>query len=183
MCSWINPTDGKLCYKSALYWVHIGHPPYYRDAGTPHWKLIQIQKPQKALIQPDIWMDGHIILSLRGFEPVACGRMHCAQLWSARMITKKRRGRPDIKTDRWMDGHIISTGPHWGPLDPSVGINSLRRWTPTLEINTNTKSQKVPRKTGRTDISYCHSGELNPWPAATCAARNYGRANAILLPI
>ena len=25
-----------------------------------------------------------------------------------------------------------------------------------------------------TDILYCHSGNLNPWPAAACAARNYG---------
>ena len=27
--------------------------------------------------------DGHIILSLRGFEPMACGRMRCAQLRAA----------------------------------------------------------------------------------------------------
>ena len=30
-------------------------------------------------------MDGYIILPLRGFEPVACVRMICAQLISARM--------------------------------------------------------------------------------------------------
>ena len=38
--------------------------------------------------------------------------------------------------------YISSTGPHWVPLDPSAGINASRRWTPTLEINRNTKWQK-----------------------------------------
>ena len=27
---------------------------------------------------------------------------------------------------------------------------------------------------GQTDILYCHSGDLDPWPAAACAARNCG---------
>ena len=47
---------------------------------------------------------GHIIPSLRGFDPVACGRMRCTQLWAARMITKKRRGRLDRETVRHTDG-------------------------------------------------------------------------------
>ena len=83
------------------------------------------------------------------------------------MIAKKRRGQPDretyIQTDiyierqrdreteRRMYRHISSAGPHWGPSDPSVGINAFQRWTPTLEINTNTKIAKCPRTTGRTD--------------------------------
>ena len=29
--------------------------------------------------------------------------------------------------------------------------------------------------TGRTDILYYHSGDLTPWPAATCAASNFGQ--------
>ena len=45
-------------------------------------------------------------------------------------------------------------------------------------------SQKGPRTTGRTDgwtdILYCHSGDLNSWPAAACTARNYWRRE--LLP-
>ena len=45
--------------------------------------------------------DGHIILPLRGFEPMVCGRMSCAQLRAAQMITKKRRGRLDRKTKIW----------------------------------------------------------------------------------
>ena len=53
-------------------------------------------------------------------------------------------------------------------------INASRRWTPTLEMNTKTKTTKGSRTTGQTDIIYCHSGDLTPWPAAACAARNYG---------
>ena len=124
-------------------------------------------------------MEGHIILSLRGFEAVAYGPMHCVQLQAAVMITKKWHGRPsrdtdrhrdiwtDIRTDRWVygwtdvrtagfmdiqtDGHISSTGTHWGPSEPSVGINSSRRWTHTLEINTNKKIVKGLWITGKTD--------------------------------
>ena len=33
--------------------------------------------------------------------------------------------RMDGQMDRHTDGHISSTGPHWGPLDPSVGINTF----------------------------------------------------------
>ena len=32
-----------------------------------------------------------------------------------------------------------------------MGIKKSRRWTPTLEINTNTKIAKIPRKDGQTD--------------------------------
>ena len=32
--------------------------------------------------------DGHIIPPLRGFDPGACGRMRCAQLWAVWMIAK-----------------------------------------------------------------------------------------------
>ena len=31
---------------------------------------------------------GHIIMSIRGFEPVACSHMRHTQLWAARMIAK-----------------------------------------------------------------------------------------------
>ena len=59
------------------------------------------------------------------------------------------------RTSRQMDiqigRHIRSTRPHWGPLDPIVGINALRRWTPNLEINTNTIITKGPCKTGQMD--------------------------------
>ena len=53
-------------------------------------------------------------------------------------------------------------------------INLLRRWNPTMEINTNTKIAKGPWTTRQTDILYCHSGALSPWPAAACTVRNYG---------
>ena len=45
--------------------------------------------------------------------------------------------------DKDTEGHISLTGPHWGPLDYSVGINASRNWTPTLHINTNKKLQKA----------------------------------------
>ena len=32
--------------------------------------------------QTDGLTDGHIILPLKGFEPVACRRMRCVQLWA-----------------------------------------------------------------------------------------------------
>ena len=45
--------------------------------------------------------------------------------------SKKRREQSDIHTNRQtdrnayrkIDGKIISTGPHWGPLVPSLGDN------------------------------------------------------------
>ena len=43
--------------------------------------------------------DGHIILTLRGFNPISCGCMHFAQLWATQMITKKQCGRPYRDTE------------------------------------------------------------------------------------
>ena len=43
--------------------------------------------------------NGYIILPLRGFYPVAYGRMRWLQLQAAEMITKNQRGQPDIRTD------------------------------------------------------------------------------------
>ena len=83
----------------------------HRDAGTSNWKCICINfqcgvqhcdafiraqkgprttrqtdiKSQNARRGPNGRKDGHIILSLRGFEPLACGRMRCAHIWAARM--------------------------------------------------------------------------------------------------
>ena len=54
------------------------------EAGPPHWKLIQTKKSQKARERPDRqtdrWMDEHIILLIRGFEPVDCSHMRCTRL-------------------------------------------------------------------------------------------------------
>ena len=35
--------------------------------------------------QIDGWTDGRIILILRGFKPMACGRVRSAQLWASRI--------------------------------------------------------------------------------------------------
>ena len=42
----------------------------HRDAGPQHWELIQIQRLQKACITLNRRTNEHIILSLRGFEPI-----------------------------------------------------------------------------------------------------------------
>ena len=42
-------------------------------------------KSQKSHGQLDEHTDGNIILPLRGFEPMACGLILCAQLWAAQM--------------------------------------------------------------------------------------------------
>ena len=58
-----------------------------------------------------------------------------------------------------------------------MGINVLRRWNPTLEININTKTAKRPaddRTDGQTGILYCHSGHLNPGPEDACSLHKYG---------
>ena len=55
---------------------------------TPlHRKLIQIQnrKNLRTTVRTDGLTERHIILSLRGFDHVACGRMRCAHIWAARM--------------------------------------------------------------------------------------------------
>ena len=46
--------------------------------------------------------------------------------------------------------HIRSYVTHWGPLNPSVKINESRSWTPTLNININTKIAKDLHTTGLT---------------------------------
>ena len=72
---------------------------------------------------------------------------------------------PTRKIDIEMEIHIRSTAHHWGPLDPSVRINALWRWTPTLEINENTKISKIPRTTGQTDRQtyYITTQGILPW--------------------
>ena len=96
------------------------------DAGPPDWKLIQTKKLQMPV---DNRTDGHIILPLRSFNPVAYGCRRCAQLRAAQIIAKKRLGRPYRETERQRDEltdrHIILTIPHWGNLSPSVGIKTI----------------------------------------------------------
>ena len=48
-------------------------------------------------------MDGHIILPLRGFDPMAFRHMRCTQFRAARMIAKKRRGGLKRDTERQKD--------------------------------------------------------------------------------
>ena len=91
----------------------------------------------------------HIILPLRGFDSVTCSRIRCAKLRNTQMFAKidtydwterHRYGETDRHIDRQRDGHISSTRPHWGPLDPSVGINALRLWTLTGNSNSNSNN-------------------------------------------
>ena len=119
------------------------------------------------------WTDRYIILPLRVFELVACSRMRCPQLRAAQMINKKRCGVPDRDMERQTNKLNCS------PLG-SFGTKYEDQFFTELEPNTKKiiqlkKSQKArgqPDK--RTEILYCHSGDLNPWPATACSARNYG---------
>ena len=59
-------------------------------------------------------------------EPMACVRMHCAQLQDARFDCQKltcTTGQRDREIERQTGIHISSTGPHWVPKESSVGIN------------------------------------------------------------
>ena len=51
--------------------------------------------------------DGYIILPLRGFDPVAYGRMRWSQSQATKMIPKNRRGHPDIRTEIHKDIYYI----------------------------------------------------------------------------
>ena len=64
--------------------------------------------------------------------------------------------------------HVVRFGSHGNQT------NALRRWTPTLEINTDKKTGKSPRTTGWTYILYCHPRDLSPWPVAAYTEHNYG---------
>ena len=104
------------------------------NTETQRYKLIAMLDPHTGNNTKTIFlkgprltsqMDGRIILTLRGFDPVACGRMCCTQLWEmfydyqkAMWMTRHRNGEIEAQTDR----NIIWTGTHWGPPDSSVGI-------------------------------------------------------------
>ena len=98
----------------------------HHDAGPPHWKSIKIQKNAKGprtTGQTDGWMDGYIILPLRGFEPVACSRMCCAQLWATQMIAKKQCRRPDSETE--IQTYKLNCTP-LGSYGPQYGDNNIK---------------------------------------------------------
>ena len=61
-------------------------------------------------LQTTIRMERHIILPLRGFDPVACGHMRSTQLWAACFdqpkVTRKNENRDrytKIQTNRHID--------------------------------------------------------------------------------
>ena len=63
--------------------------------------------------------------------------------------------------------------PVWGS---SVAIHLFESKKPRGWSDRKTENHKRPaddRTDGRTDILYCHSEGLNPWPTAACAACNY----------
>ena len=72
-----------------------------------------IAKGPQTIVQTD----GYIILPLRGFDsvaprphaldPVAYGRMRWSHSQATKMITKNRRGQPDIRTEIHTDIYYI----------------------------------------------------------------------------
>ena len=77
----------------------------------------------------------------RGMQPHAlCIIMDCDIIINKKWCRRTVRETVDRQKYRETGRNISLTGPHWGPLEPSVVINAYQRWTITLEINTkNTK--------------------------------------------
>ena len=71
--------------------------------------------------------------------------------------------------------YIYSINFQWGDT-ASQCIYSIPKSPADNHIDRH-KITKFPRMTEltdkRTDILYCHSGDLNMWPTAACSARNY----------
>ena len=66
-----------------------------------------------------------IVLALRGFESIFYGRMRCAQLWVAQIISKNRCGQLDRETYSRVYKLYWANGTHRGPTYLSVGINNF----------------------------------------------------------
>ena len=85
--------------------------------------------------------DGLIILPLRSFDPMACSRMHCAQLRAVRVFAKKRWGRTDRQRYRetGTQTHKIYWNPLWSfrPLCGDKCIVTLDPHTGNINSNSN----------------------------------------------
>ena len=92
----------------------------HHDDVPPHWKLIQVPKSKNTCGRPYRRKDRHIILTLWGFETMACGHSICAQLWAIRLghqkVTCTSRQR-----DRQRHKHIRLTGPKCGEIHHDAG--------------------------------------------------------------
>ena len=73
-------------YQSPVWWSRVA------------LHLFKSENPSRG---PDGRTDGHILLLLRGFEPMAFGHMHCSQLQAARMnyFCRFKAVFPDNKSD------------------------------------------------------------------------------------
>ena len=135
-----------------------------RHAGTPNWfNNFCEQIPESA--------DWRLKLQTSNMQAWRSMHNYGPRAWSPEIPE-------NYQTERHMERYIISTIPHWGPADPSLGDTWIaKRWTPKLEINTTTKNAKRPADSQRnrqTDILYYQSGHLNLWPTDACATLNYG---------
>ena len=72
---------GDIIFAAPNFFFRTVISPLINELGrwTPTLAINKNKKPQKGHERPDGWTDGHIILPLRGFEPVARGRMRCMQ--------------------------------------------------------------------------------------------------------
>ena len=77
-------------------------------------------------------------------------------------MDRRTARRIDVWTDRWMRR-----------LTDGIMDRRTDGWT-DIQTNRQTEVHTDRNMNGRTDILYFHSGDLTPWPAATCAARNFG---------
>ena len=135
----VNWTERQRYGHISLTGPHWG--PFYSSMGinAPQcWNpTLEIIKNKNRKISTYDRMDGQTDIlywhlgDLNPWSSAACAtRNYGPCKWSPKIDV-------DNRTERWRDGHIISTGPHWYPLYPIVGINVLQVWTTTLEINTN----------------------------------------------
>ena len=101
-----------------VFWNQFGNKwMVLLDPNTRNWYKYKNHKIT-TYNQTDIWTDGcadrnmggHIILSLRGFVSVVCGRMRYTKLQTVWIMNKKQCGRQDRETERYTDrqwdGHM-----------------------------------------------------------------------------
>ena len=83
----------------------------------------------------------------------------------------------DGQKNGWMYGQTYNI--NWtalGFFGTHCGDKLIAMLDHTLKKEYKYKNRKITVD-GRTDILYCHSIDLTPWPAAACAAQNYAPAN------
>ena len=120
------------------------------DARPPHWENTntKIAKGLGTTVRTDILYSHARYLNPWSAAAWTARNMGCGNVHQKATQTT---GQIERQKYRETDGHTNLTGPHWVPLEPSLGINTSQKCTATLIINTQTKISKGPQTTVRTD--------------------------------